>query len=263
MGLGIGNANGNSFIKIPPGTPAPSFSNLYSMDFINANSEYLQGSGVPLLTQGSTGEWSFSVWVKVAALTSNNRRILAIGVGGTGGPGQTLFSINTSNSLQISGPFFHTYDWVTNAPGNGSTANIINNWINVIYRVRTTPSGNNVGFVINGTITNNKTKTVPTTYNDTGTFYIGRNAGGGYFDGSMDEVAIFNSYLSDAQCIELYNSGTPTDLSASSMAGVMQCWWRMGDPTGPSLYPTIPATTGSITLTMNNMLSTNIQTDVP
>ena len=86
---------------------------------------------------------------------------------------------------------------------------------------------------------------------------------GGYWDGVLDEFSIWDKYLTDAECIELYNSGTPTDLTASSMTGNLQHWWRMGDPTGPATYPTIVDAKGSINATMTAMTSANIITNVP
>ena len=49
------------------------------------------------------------------------------------------------------------------------------------------------------------------------------------------------------------------------MSANLQHWWRMGDPAGPSTYPTIPdvGAVGTNTLTMTGMTSANIQTDVP
>ena len=57
--------------------------------------------------------------------------------------------------------------------------------------------------------------------------------------------------------------GTPNDLSTLSMAANLQHWWRMGDPTGTASYPTIVDQTGGITMTMTNMDSSNITTNVP
>ena len=50
------------------------------------------------------------------------------------------------------------------------------------------------------------------------------------FDGSIDEVAVFGSSLSDADISSIYNSGAPTDLTDYSPT----LWWRMGDINGGS-----------------------------
>ena len=56
----------------------------------------------------------------------------------------------------------------------------------------------------------------------------------------------------------MYNSGAPTDLSSYSTPPTH--WWRMGD--GDS-SPTITDQVGSYNLTMTNMDSADIVTDVP
>ena len=46
-----------------------------------------------------------------------------------------------------------------------------------------------------------------------------------YYEGLVDEVAVFGSSLSDSDITDIYNSGVPTDLSSYSPT----LWWRMGD----------------------------------
>ena len=75
--------------------------------------------------------------------------------------------------------------------------------------------------------------------------------------GNIDEVSAFNTELSQANITDIYNLGTPTDISA--MSGLVS-WWRMGDG---STYPTINDAAGSNNGTMTNMSSANFVTDVP
>ena len=56
------------------------------------------------------------------------------------------------------------------------------------------------------------------------------SAGWSEFDGEIDEFAVFSSVLSASQIENIYNSGTPDDLSSLSPLG----WWRMGDNDGGS-----------------------------
>jgi hypothetical protein len=46
-----------------------------------------------------------------------------------------------------------------------------------------------------------------------------------YFDGSLDEFAIFDGELSAANVLAIYNNGNPADLSRFNPVA----WWRMGD----------------------------------
>ena len=56
--------------------------------------------------------------------------------------------------------------------------------------------------------------------------YFGKpTAANTYFAGSMDEVAYFNSILSESDVTAIYNSGVPADLSSYSPTA----WYRMGE----------------------------------
>ena len=79
-----------------------------------------------------------------------------------------------------------------------------------------------------------------------------------YLNGDIDEVALFDIELSSSQITDIYNSGTPTDLTLH--AG-LEGYWRMGDG---ATYPTIPdESSNSNNGTMTNMVSGDITTDVP
>ena len=73
----------------------------------------------------------------------------------------------------------------------------------------------------------------------------------------VDEVALWSSDQT-ANVSDIYNSGTPHDLSALSSAP--EHWWRMGDG---DTYPTIQDNIGSLNFIMNNMTSSDIVSDVP
>ena len=49
-----------------------------------------------------------------------------------------------------------------------------------------------------------------------------------YFDGLIDEGAVFDSVLSAAQVSSIYNGGKPQSLTSYNPVG----WWRMGDNDG-------------------------------
>jgi len=53
---------------------------------------------------------------------------------------------------------------------------------------------------------------------------LGKRASG-YFDGNLDEFAIFDGELTPAQVLQIYNGGKPADLKEFSP----ESWWRMGD----------------------------------
>ena len=99
--------------------------------------------------------------------------------------------------------------------------------------------------------TNNLTATISNA-ND---FWLGgRQAGDVYYQGGLDEVAIYDKELSQAEVTAIYNSGEAPDLSLLSSAPNLVAWWRMGDGDvfpvlsnqviGLAVFPTIPDASG-------------------
>ena len=257
MGTGIGVGIAGQVYDLKPGgsTPPPSYSNLYSMEFTGASNQWLNNTSSPLLGTAGTGAWSISFWFNFSTVAGGSQRILDINPGGSGARFQIYLDPATP-SIRVAGDFTDNFNSFPISAGV---------WYHCIYRYTgTSGAGNNVGYVMDGTNIDSGTKTV-NPFATTGNFLVGRNqaASGGYMTGYLDELSIWDKYLSDAEAIEVYNSGTPTDLAASSMAANLQHWWRMGDPTGTSSYPTIIDAQGSLDLTMNNQIAGDIQTNVP
>jgi hypothetical protein len=66
----------------------------------------------------------------------------------------------------------------------------------------------------------------------TANFVIGKHnlqPSGAWMNGYIDEVSVWDTALSSTAVSDLYNSGTPTDLTGSSN---LVAWWRMGDYSG-------------------------------
>tara|TARA_R110002020_G_scaffold97920_2_gene233532 strand:- start:171 stop:1433 length:1263 start_codon:yes stop_codon:yes gene_type:complete len=92
--------------------------------------------------------------------------------------------------------------------------------------------------------------------------------GSDFFVGNIDEGSVWNSALSAAELLAVYNSGVPINLLSNTGDYVsntnLQGWWRMGDPDGTTAYPTITDdSTNSNDGTMTNMVSADIETEVP
>ena len=92
-----------------------------------------------------------------------------------------------------------------------------------------------------------------------------RQGGSNAWLGNINDVAFFDTVLTSAEVVAMYNSGDPTDLrvdggdyaSSSNLTG----YWWMGDE---DTYPTIQdRSTNSNDGTMTNMTSGDIETDVP
>ena len=67
-------------------------------------------------------------------------------------------------------------------------------------------------------------------HNTTNEFQVGRLGGyaGDYFDGHIDELAMFNEALTAAQASLLYNNGYPVDIAAEGI-GTLAAYWKLGD----------------------------------
>jgi hypothetical protein len=89
---------------------------------------------------------------------------------------------------------------------------------------------------------------------------IGRN-GGYYFEGNLDEVAVWDAALDGDAVTAIYNSGTPIDLTSDSgdydNSGDLQGWWRMEEGSGSSVAD---SSTNSNTGTISGA---TFSTDVP
>lgn len=83
------------------------------------------------------------------------------------------------------------------------------------------------------------------------------SAGSNYFGGYIDELSVYNKVLSASDALRLYNSGSPTDLSAED--GIVN-WWRMGDG---DTYPVIVDHISTKNGAMTNMDSSNITSIIP
>ena len=92
--------------------------------------------------------------------------------------------------------------------------------------------------------------------------------GENFFEGNIDEGSVWNKALSSAEILAVYNSGIPINLLSNTgnyvSSGNLQGWWRMGDPTGTSAFPTITDnSTNTNNGTMTNMVSADIESVVP
>ena len=86
----------------------------------------------------------------------------------------------------------------------------------------------------------------------------GNDHNGNCFNGYLDEIGLFNIVLSDAQIEDIYNGGTPNDLSGIS--GLV-AYYRMEEGAGTSVVNT--ANSGTADGTLTNMESGDWTTTVP
>lgn len=147
----------------------------------------------------------------------------------------------------------------------GTNTSINNgNWHNIIVTASysgNTTSGTSLNMYLDGNLTPDLTSaTMGTGTNSylSGDLYMGSYDGAGeFFNGNVDEVAVWQRILSSADITAIYNSGVPDDLTSLNPVG----YWRNGDG---DTYPTIiDHGSGGNNGAMQNMTSGDIVTDVP
>ena len=110
---------------------------------------------------------------------------------------------------------------------------------------------------LDGSLVNTQTGAPASTSDLSSLFTIGISNNTNYNTGNIDEVAIFDSELNSDNINDIYNGGTPNDLS--SLSPVL--WYRMGDG---DTYPTLTDNgSGGNDGTMINMEAEDIVNDVP
>ncbi len=189
------------------------FPNTYSLDFDGVD-DYVSTS-VQNATL-STQTWSASVWVNWSALSGNNEAILSTRQNGIG----------TSKGIDL----YMTGNNVLRARvyvGNGGYADItttipaIDTW----YHAVITFASNTLKLYFDGVLIGSSVSVYTPSTNP---LFIGKWGNGNNFhSGLIDEIGIFDIELTQENVTDIYNSGTPTDLSLLATPPIN--WYRMGD----------------------------------
>ena len=241
MGIAIGISDAIGMAKA-----GLSYSNFHSVQFDGVD-EYLTASNAPAF---GTGDFTINFWAYRTS-TTGSQKVLSKTVGSA-----TEFQIAflASGAAQWSSTL-----WADN--GGTGLISATDTWEMWSYSV--SQSTNTATWYKNGANPNAKDIT-----GSTGTFGDGELRFGRYntaynYAGNLDEISFWDTALTEAQLLDLYNSGKPTDLTKSTRSSNLIHWWRMGDPGGTSEYPTIADVKGSVDMTMTNMATSNITTNVP
>ena len=224
--IGIGIATIFRSVKGDSGGGPPfaytAIDNSFSMEFDGATSYVDAGSSVGII---GTDVRTFSVWLKTSQ-TSGTQTVLG------------TRNINTDGwVIQISLNSIMFYN--VKSPSNriSSTTNLTDgNWHNLII-VRA-GSGNNKIYVdgVSQTLDNDSENLTDPQSSKNMLLGAGYNTGGvlyRFFDGKLDEVAIWSTALSESTIQAIYNTtannpGKVADLSETP-EGLPSAWYRMGD----------------------------------
>ena len=212
---------GSGIIASP--TSAPAAFNTYSVDFDGTDDKMQAGDSS---TIASASVFTISAWARFH------------------GTGQIFLASGTTNQDRIYMELNNTEVGVVVKNGAGGAARWTTSLsANTWYHIACTVDSGTSKLFVNGVYraTNTSIATLSATAGDD--LSIGTDNGNGMtswaFDGDVDEVAIFNTALSDGGGLSigdtaggdiatLYNSGTPGDLSSFNPTS----WWRMGDNDG-------------------------------
>jgi len=215
------------------GTP---FTNQYSVSLDGTN------DSIDVASNPNLDVYSCSLWIKTS---TSNFSFLLSGFGGGSGVSayrsQAGIRINTGSGRLLEYQDYNTGgssrimagDLVSGDLNDGAWHHIAMVYVPSSYQTTTgTSSGNGKGYKIflDGTRVDTTlvgsfelATTVPE-------FKVGREGDRAlyFYNGLIDELAIFGSSLSDANITTIYSSGVPGDLSSFSPT----LWWRMGDNDG-------------------------------
>ena len=124
------------------------------------------------------------------------------------------------------------YIYINGVSYNVATTVANNEWHNIILAFDGTGASNadRLKLYFNGSNITGGTYsgTVPTAvgaFTSSMTSNLGRTPTTAYFDGKIDETAIWSSALTQAQVIQVYNNGYPAALTSLSPVS----WWRLGE----------------------------------
>tara|TARA_Y100000004_G_scaffold72251_1_gene81196 strand:- start:232 stop:1068 length:837 start_codon:yes stop_codon:yes gene_type:complete len=225
-----------------------SFSNQYSLDF-NGVDMYAELGNVTSLNGSAVASWS--LWVNRDDVTRNE---VAISQSGAGTDRQFYLRFVGNNRIDL---FLNNLIMFRDSSLNVTFAN--NTWYNIVltYNGANTPNSAKCNLYINGVKETNTTGyNVSSLNSSSSNFNIGRHQNGAssynnFFDGNIDEIALFDKELSQSEVTAIYNSGVPGDLTGHAN---LTDWWRCGDDNGGS-GTTLTANVGGVNGTLYNSAS--------
>ncbi len=99
-------------------------------------------------------------------------------------------------------------------------------WTHVLFTYDGTATNAGFKLYVNGQPTGNYAGTLSGNISNNASFSIGRRDNAGYsFNGSLDEIAVWDKVLTPAQASQVYNNGLAADLTSLSPVS----WWRLGE----------------------------------
>jgi len=208
---------GGGGTPVPPAPPAlAQVNNVYSMSFDPLSDQYIDAGNITALNSQSA--FSTSAWINYSGTLNTSHIFLSGGI-----VQSNRFYIQLLSSTQIRYGSGSGFDNVTvSTISSGS-------WHHIV----TVHNGTSLDIYLDGIKQNSSPVTVVALNANIGDdFTIGRYtiSPGYYWDGKIDEVAIWNTVLTEQEVQSIYNAtetGKTADLNDLTTPPVK--WYRMGD----------------------------------
>ena len=235
----------------------PPFLNTYSLDFDGVDDYINIGNAISFEYNDA---FSYSFWINPNAVSgvkylfskyASSRGIL-IYLNSSSGSGNNTLNFNLYNTN--SGTIATRKRIVTNS-ANFSLPNV---WTNIVITYDGSGLASGINFYKNGvsqSVTVSQDNLQSNTILTSQDAYIsGNNFASSFFPGNQDEFAIFNTELSSADALDIYNGGFPNDITSLLPLG----WYRFEEGSGTTA---IDSGSGGNNGTLNN--GPTYSTDVP
>tara|TARA_R100001594_G_scaffold53735_1_gene87265 strand:- start:5662 stop:6948 length:1287 start_codon:yes stop_codon:yes gene_type:complete len=271
------NYNGEDSQTIVLTVSTPPFANTKSIKF--SNQDWLGGNASQVdhvlgrtgNGSGSAEAWTISFWYK-ASSDNQGQTIIYFGDNDTTNGGYIeLRQTNQNGQKRLRLRYGSSNNYLQMSTVGGSLTP--ETWQHVVVTYDGGTTGSSSGSLSSyysrfKIYIDNSLQTTSNTHNNYGwsggidpdNWRVGRFASGGHMrQAYVDELALFDSDQS-ANVSDLYNSGTPFDLS--TLGTQPKHWWRMGDgDTYPNLQDN--GTENNCILVMYNMTAADIVSDTP
>ena len=244
----------------------------FSMLFDAASGDYID-SGTSLFTDSTISSISISCWVKLPASNNFTGAIISKDQANSASHGGTSAK-NRNFLLQFSSSDLF---WQTSPTTSGTALQNLSvaqsaydvvdgNWHNIVvtYEAGSTSGTAEKLIYIDGQLkATDPQASLSSIHNNTSVpIEIGRRGDAvRYFDGNIDEVAIFNKKLNLAEITSIYNNGYPKDITALAPVS----WYRLGENAyfngNDFIIPN--QITGAANGTSNGMPATALVADAP
>ena len=239
-GTSVNMTSNNLVISDLSNTGGASGYSPYALDLDGINDSITANFNFPLLTTN----FSFSVWIKPESTTIAN---VFIANNDSSSDGYNSFIVNNSVYFRL-----NSSDVISSISG------LANTWIHVVG----TYDGSTQKLYINNNTPSTKSFPTSLSVNDVTLIGVQENLTN-FFNGSISNVSLYNTTLTDLQVTEIYNSGVPSNLNTFSGTAPV-AWWQLGS--NSSFNPNPTGTEGSWTCldeigTNNAVSSTNMAND--